>query len=149
MQDVDGEDTSAFYYLKPGEIFLDERNGGDVFFDEHNFAGATTQGFDTDGTATGKSVDERGADHQVTENVEECFPKAIACGAQIEAFEALQVAAAKFSGDNAHQDSRFSAYAGEMIAALPFARQNVKDFAQGIVFGGIFGEGEGFFAREF
>ena len=90
-----------------------------------------------------------GADHQVAENVEECFPQAIACGANIEAFEALQVAAAKFSGDNAHEGSCSLSDAGEMITALPFARQNVKDFAQGIVFGGIFGEGEGFFAREF
>ncbi len=146
---IDGEDTSAFFYLQRGEIFLDERYGGSMFFDEHDFGGATAEGFDADGAGAGKSVDEAGADHKFAENIEECFPKAIARGAKIEAFEALQMAAAKFSGDNAHEDSSALTYAGKMVATLPLARQNAKDLAQGIIFSGIFGEGEGFLPRDF
>ncbi len=146
---VDREDTNAFFYGKRGDIFLDERHSGGMIFKEHHFGGATTQGLDADSAGAGKGVDEAGADHELAENIEECFPKAIACGAKIEAFEALQVAAAKFSSDNAHGNCCASTYPGEMIAALPLARQNAKDFAQEIVFGGIFGEAEGFLAREF
>ena len=146
---VNGEDTSAFFYLQRGDIFLDERDGGSTFFDEHNFAGTTAESFDADGPSAGKSVDKARAGHKFAENVKECFPKAIACGAKIEPFKALQVAAAKFSGDNAHEASCASTNPGEMIAPLPFARQNAKDLAQGIVFGGIFGKREGFLARDF
>ncbi len=148
-QDIDGDDASAFFYWKRGEVFLDERNGGGVIFDEHDFGGATTEGFDADSAGAGKGIDEAGADHEVAENIEECFPKTIACGAKVEAFEALQVAAAKFSGDNTHDNSCALTDAGEMIAALPFARQNAKDFMQGIVLSRILCEREGFLARQF
>ena len=73
-----------------------------MILDEHNFGGATAQGFNPDGACSGKQIDESGAGDVGSQHVEQRFAQAIACGSQRKALEAFQDAAAVGSGDDAH-----------------------------------------------
>lgn len=73
-----------------------------MIFDEGYVGGAAAEGFDADGAGPGEDVEEARAYDAGAEDVEEGFAKAVAGGAESEAFQALQDAAAVFACNDAH-----------------------------------------------
>jgi len=76
-----------------------------VIFDEDDFGGSAAESFNADGTGSGEEVYEARTGDVGSQHVEEGFAQAVAGGAQGEAFEALQDAAAVDSGNDAHECS--------------------------------------------
>src|SRR5450432_2823512 len=116
-----------------------------MIFDEGGVSGAAAKGFDADGSGAGEDVEEAGAGNAATEHVEEGFAQAVAGGAEGEAFEAFEDAAAIGSGDDAHGFAS-SADPREMVAALPMFGESGDDGAQFLCAVFIVCEGEGFSA---
>ena len=100
-----------------------------MIFDERDLGCAAAECFDTDGAGAGETVDESRAGDEPAQNIEECFAKAIACGAQVEAFEAFSWRLRYFPAMMRMRVS-YLTDPREMIAALPLARQNAKDSMQ-------------------
>jgi hypothetical protein len=115
-----------------------------VFFDEDNLTRATAEGFEANGAGTGECVDETTTDNQVAENIEQGFAQTVAGRTKVKAFQAVELATAKFAGDYAHKSR--SANACEMVAALPFARQDAQHILQTALFSRIFRQRKCFLA---
>jgi len=79
-----------------------------VIFDERYVGGAAAEGFNAYGSGASEDVEEARADDAGTEDVEECFAKAVAGGTEREAFQALEDAAAVFAGDYAHVSEKLA-----------------------------------------
>lgn len=102
VEGVAGKDLKARVHAKAREIFPDQFEGGLVPFEKNRFLGAAAQGFDADGARSREDIEEvRAFDHR-TEDVKESFPEAVARGPEFAALERPDLAAAEFSGDDAH-----------------------------------------------
>jgi len=86
---VEGEDLGSAGDCEGFEVATDQGSGGGVVFDEYDFEGAATYGFDADGAGASEDVEEAGAGDVGAEDVEESFAKAVAGGAEGVAFEAF------------------------------------------------------------
>ena len=73
-----------------------------MIFDEHDFSGTAAERFNADGASAGEDVEEAAARDAFGQDIEERFAEAVARGAKGKALEALKLAAAKSSGDDAH-----------------------------------------------
>src|SRR5712692_4458805 len=100
---VHGEHGHASIDAQRFEIAANQRGSGGVIFDEDDFGSAAAEGFDADGAGSGEKIDESRAEDVGGQHVEERFAQAVAGGAQGEAFEAFQDAAAVDSRDDAHE----------------------------------------------
>ena len=116
-----------------------------MIFDEGRVSGAATEGFDADRSGAGENVEEARAGNTSAEHVEESFAETVAGGAEGEAFEAFEDAAAIGSGDDAHGFTN-SADPREMVAALPVFGESGDDDAQFVCAVFIVSEGERFTA---
>ena len=102
---IDGKDRRASVDAQRFEIAANQRGRWWMILDENDFGGAPAEGFNADGAGSGKKINEAGADYVGGQDVEESFTQAVAGGAEGEAFEALQDAAAVGSSDDAHECS--------------------------------------------
>jgi hypothetical protein len=80
-----------------------ETDAGGIAVDEENFAGASADGFDSDGAGAGVEVDEEGIFDGRAEDVEESFAEAVAGGADAQEAWGAKASAAIFSGDYTHE----------------------------------------------
>ena len=101
-QRVELENACASADAQRIEILLNKGGSGGMVFDEHNFAGAAAEGLDADGAGAGEEVEEAAAGDAFGQDVEKGLAEAVAGGAKGKALEALELAAAKCSGDDAH-----------------------------------------------
>ncbi len=101
-QRVELENACASTDAERIKILLNEGGSGRMVFDEHNFTGTATKRFDADGASAGEEVEEAAAGDASSQDVEKRLAEAVAGGAKGKALEALELAAAKCSGDDAH-----------------------------------------------
>jgi len=106
--DVGGENGVARGDFERVEILADQFCGGWVIFDEGYVGGAAAEGFNAYGAGAGEDVEEARAYYTWAEDVEERFTQSVAGGTKSEAFEALEDAAAIFSGDYAHINEKLA-----------------------------------------
>ncbi len=104
---VEPQDSCAAVNVEGIEVFLDEGGCWWMIFNKHDFGGAAAQRFDADRSRPRKEIEEMAAGDAFGENVEESLTQAIAGRAKREALEALELAAAKSSGDDAHSPVYF------------------------------------------
>jgi len=103
-QDLAEHDVVAVMDFERCEVVVYQLGGGTMVLDEHHFARAAAEGFETYRPRARVRIEESRAFHLWSEDVEKGFAKLVRGRTQVASLQGLEVKPAVSAGDDAHND---------------------------------------------